>query len=116
MQKIIEKVINAGQDIADFAIDLDPTTTATTRAGHTVERVGKMDEGEVDHEVIALQLTKNSKRDNQYSADEIPTLIKLYQDTQSTVGITAAQSRALIRDQQKQHSPEGGAPDGALPA
>lgn len=116
MKEIIDTLKQAGQDALDFAVDLDPTTNATSRAGHTVERVGKMDEGNVDHEVIALQLTKNSKHDNQYSADEIPTLVKVYQDNLSTVGITAAQARALIRDQQKQASQASGAVDGALPA
>ncbi|WP_208647510.1 hypothetical protein [Pseudomonas kribbensis] len=116
MKKLIETVKKAGEDAIDFAVDLDLTSTPTSRAGHTIERVGKMDEAEVDHEVIALQLTKNSRKGNQYEADEIPTLVKVYQDTHSAVGVTSAQTRALIRDQQVESGQESDEANGALPA
>ena len=116
MKNLTDRVKKVGEDVVDFAVDLELTATATSRAGHTVERVGKMDEAEVDHEVIALQLTKNSKKGNQYEADEIPTLVKVYQDNQSAVGVTAAQTRALIRDQQEESGQAHDEVDGSLPA
>lgn len=119
MKPIIQSIVEAGQDLKDKVVDLDPTRNSTDRAGHLVERVGKMDEGNVDHDVIALQLTKNSRKGNTYTESEIPTMVKMYEDTQSGgVGITAEQTRALIRDQAAAEAQRKAADglDGALPA
>lgn len=82
---------------SEFA--LEKTSNATSRSGHTVERAAKLSAAKVDNEVIALQLSLNSINGNQYSADEIPTLVKVYEDAKSRPGITTEQYDALINDQ-----------------
>lgn len=89
------------EDISDKTEDiLEKAHSPSSRSGHTVERVAKMDAAGVDHEVIALQLTKNSRYGNSYEPSEVPTLLKVHEDNVTAVGITAAQARQLIRDQQ----------------
>jgi hypothetical protein len=78
---------------------LEKVASAASRAGSTTERVGKMAEAGVPASVIAMQLTENSRNGNTYSTAEIPTLVKVYQDSKSAVGVTAAQAQALINDQ-----------------
>lgn len=80
-------------------VTLEKTANATTRSGHTVERAAKLSAANVAHEVIALQLSLNSTTGNQYTASEIPTLVKVYEDSKSRPGITTAQFNALVEDQ-----------------
>ncbi|MEY0006521.1 hypothetical protein AB7W79_10850 [Providencia rettgeri] len=98
---VLDKVAEVSTAIADGTADLfiDLTSSPTSRAGHTVHRVGKMDEAKVPHSVIALQLSENSHTNITYEKSEIPTIVKLYKDSATKVGVTKAQARALIKDQ-----------------
>lgn len=88
-------------NFSDAVVDkLEKTSSASTRAGATVERTGKMVRAGVPDAVIALQLTANSARGYTYEADEISTIKKLAGDSKTRVGVTAKQARALIRDQE----------------
>lgn len=87
---------------SDTAIDLlDKVSTPTSRAGTTIERVGKMHTKRVDKDVIALQLTKNSKNGNVYSETHVDAILMIYEDTKTKVGITKTQATALIEDQNR---------------
>ena len=94
MSKTIEKVVDTINDV------IDKVSTPSSRAGSTVERVGKMLEEGVDKEVVALQMSKTSAN-KQYTASDVETLGKLYQDVKTKVPITSAQTKALIDDTRK---------------
>lgn len=57
-------------------------------------------ESGVDPTVIALQMTKNSPQGVEYSTAMVDAFAALYRDSKTKAPITAAQTRALIRDQQ----------------
>ncbi|CAM3170239.1 hypothetical protein AB2359_11815 [Vibrio cholerae] len=96
------KVNNAIEKAADTVTDsIEAVMPATTKAGAVVNRVATMDKAGVDHEVIALQMTKNSARGNTYKKEEIPTLVKLYEDCKTRVPLSAKSARAIVKDQKK---------------
>ncbi|MBB1352670.1 hypothetical protein [Pseudoalteromonas sp. SR45-5] len=98
VQKVIEKA-------ADKATDsIEAIMSATTKAGSVVNRVAALDKAGVDHEVTALLMTKNSARGNKYEKEEIPTLVKLYEDCKTRVPISAKSARAIVKDQEKNGS------------
>lgn len=96
---------------------IEKTSTTTSRIGHTVERAVRMHDAGVSHRTIAAQLSDNSANHLEYTAAEIPTLVKLGLDCRTKVGITASQAQALIKDT-KANNPAGPDrdPDDLLPA
>lgn len=84
---------------------LDKVQTPTSRAGHTVHRVAMMLENDVDPDVIALQMSKNSATGRTYTATEVKMLGQLYNDCKTKSPIKASQTKALMRDQ-KENSQE----------
>ncbi|WP_391529455.1 hypothetical protein [Photorhabdus akhurstii] len=101
---VVSKVVDTVTDV------IEKVVTPASRAGSTVERVGKMVDAKVDPEVIALQMTKNSSNENIYTEDDVKTCHKIYNDSKTKVVITAEQTRALINDQKEQEIPENGLP------
>jgi len=96
----VEKVVNALQDVGNLAVDtLEKASSPASRAGATVERVGKLQEDNVDDEVIALQMTKNSATKHVYSKEFVAELGHVYQDCKTNVLITKTQTTGLARDQ-----------------
>ncbi len=95
VQKVIEK---AADKVTDSIETIMP---ATTKAGSVVNRVAALDKADVDHEVIALQMTKKSARGHTYEKKEIPTLVKLYEDCKTRVPLSAKSARALVKDQEQ---------------
>jgi hypothetical protein len=75
---------------------IDKTSGPRKRAGHTLERIAKASASRVGDDVLALLLTGNSWRGHSYSAEEIPTLVKVYDDCGSGVGLTKVQVESLI--------------------
>jgi hypothetical protein len=91
--------MGAIQVMKDGATDLlEKVSSPASRAGSTVERVGKMMEAGVDPEVIALQMTKNSSNGNVYTSSDVDAYGMLYQDAKTRAFITAKQTTALISD------------------
>ncbi|MGA1859860.1 hypothetical protein VH569_28070 [Azospirillum sp. 11R-A] len=78
---------------------LDKVQTATSRAGHLVQRAAKLRRGNVNAEVIAMQMTKNSPNGHVYTADGVQQMANAYQDSQSKPILTARQTTALLADQ-----------------
>ncbi|MFL1404374.1 hypothetical protein ACJO2E_03385 [Marinobacter sp. M1N3S26] len=88
--------------VADRTTDLlEKVSSPASRSGSVVERSGKMTEQGVDPEVTALQMTKNSPNGQKYTAQDVDSYAKLYQDSETRVVLTAKQARALIKDQQE---------------
>lgn len=75
------------------------TLTTASRAGFTVERIGRMQESGVSNGVIAMQLTENSPNGEKYTEDMVQAIGVLYKDSKTKVVITKAQTQALINDQ-----------------
>ncbi len=88
--------------ISTIVIDtIEKVSSQKSRSASTVERVAKLDIATVDKEVIALQLTKNSRNGYKYTEESIKFFSMLYEDSRSNVGITKAQTEALLDDQAK---------------
>lgn len=89
--------------IADGAADLiEKVSSPASRAGSAVERAGRMLEENVDPEVIALQMTKNSPNGKCYTAAKVLAYGDLYEDSKTKAPLTAKQTRAIIKDQRAQ--------------
>lgn len=89
----IRKAVNVTTDA------LEKTSSPTSRAGITVNRVAKMARAGVQASVIAEQLTENSRNGNRYSRTHVEAFVMLQQDATTKVGVTASQAAALIKDQ-----------------
>ncbi len=76
----------------------DSISSASTRAGRTINRVGNMTRAGVDAEVQALQMTKQSPTNQQYDVRDVQAFQKLEADSRVGVPITQHQVNALIQD------------------
>ncbi|WP_313052624.1 hypothetical protein [Pantoea piersonii] len=111
----IDELIAALQKGADTTHDTweQLTSDQTSRSGHTVQRVAAALENGVDPDVIALQMTKNSERNNpenpqSFNGDEIKAIGKVYAANVTRVALTKPQTRELIKLQ----GDTSGAPSG----
>ena len=75
------------------------THTTTSRVGIAIERIVEMDKNDVDHDVIALQMTKNS--DMKFTANDIKAYCKMHKATTTKAPITKKQTKVLIKDQKQ---------------
>ena len=73
------------------------THTTTSRVGIAIERIVEMDKNGVDHDVVALQMTKNS--DMKFTANDIKAYCKMHKASTTKAPITKKQTEALINDQ-----------------
>ena len=97
------KSTNVTGAFVDGAVDLiEKVSSPASRAGSAVERAGRMLEENVDPEVIALQMTKNSPNGKRYTAAKVLAYGDLYEDSKTKAPITAKQTRAIIKDQRAQ--------------
>lgn len=101
----VKKVNLMSNKIVDKAIDAyDQLSNPTSRAGVTVKRVSQLVMNDVDKEVIALQLNKNSSTGNIYTPEQIQGIAQVFEDCRTRPGITKTQANALIKDQNNHHS------------
>ncbi|HCI5733939.1 MULTISPECIES: hypothetical protein [Pseudomonadota] len=101
----MSKIIEAAGALVDSGADLiEKVASPASRAGSTVERAGRLLEEGVDAEVIALQMTKNSPNGTRYTEAKVLAFGELYEDSKTKAPLTAAQTRALIKDQRAQQS------------
>lgn len=97
------KSTNVTGAFVDGAVDLiEKVSSPASRAGSAVERAGRMLEENVDPEVIALQMTKNSPNGKRYTAAKVLAYGDLYEDSKTKAPLTAKQTRAIIKDQRAQ--------------
>jgi hypothetical protein len=89
------------KSMKDAAIDsIDKASGPTSRAGGTLERIAKMTKAGVSARAIATQLEDNSHTRQQYTVEHVEGFKMLFKDVQTKVGVTAAQARAMMADQQ----------------
>lgn len=99
----MSKSTNFVGSVADGAVDLiEKVSSPASRAGSAVERAGRMLEENVDPEVIALQMTKNSPNGKRYTVAKVLAYGDLYEDSKTKAPLTAKQARAIIKDQRAQ--------------
>lgn len=97
------KSTNVKGAFVDGAVDLiEKVSSPASRAGSAVERAGRMLEENVDPEVIALQMTKNSPNGKRYTVAKVLAYGDLYEDSKTKAPLTAKQTRAIIKDQRAQ--------------
>uniref|UniRef100_UPI003D1E3D2E hypothetical protein n=1 Tax=Aeromonas veronii TaxID=654 RepID=UPI003D1E3D2E len=90
---------------------LEPQNGRTGRAAH---RVVRMVENKVDKDVIALQLTKNSEKNNPkdpetFTGQDIDSIVKFHKANQSSVAIDLDQTASLIKQQKALDADAGNA-------
>ncbi|NVH51088.1 hypothetical protein HU985_09280 [Photobacterium damselae subsp. damselae] len=112
MSKEKKGLIDTVSDFAEASVDLgndliEKVSSPASRAGSVVERAGRLLEENVDPEVVALQMTKNSPNKHNYTADGVQVLGQVYQDAKTKVVLTSEQTRGLIKDQREQDSNNG---------
>lgn len=87
--KISAQVIDTFEKVASPA----------SRAGVTVERVGKLIEGDISSpSIIAQIISERSSNGFTYDESDVETMHKLHLDSKTTVGITVKQVNALTKD------------------
>ena len=79
------------------AVDaLEKCSTPATRAGNTVERVGKLDAAGVPRKAIAVMMTERCNF--QWTEQSVGVICDVYRESKKQVLVTASQYSALIDD------------------
>lgn len=106
--KALEAVVGAVSSAGDIGSQaLDKVSSPASRAGITIERVGKMVKGKVAPEAIAAQLSAGSSTNHNYTVEQVKGFNALYEDCQTKVPVTRAAAEALIADSKKHPAPNG---------
>ena len=84
------------QKVSDKAVDVFEKCSSTrSRAGSTVERVGKLYESGVPHEAIRIVMNDRSTKKIEWTVEKVRTICDLYEESKKDVLVTARQARAL---------------------
>lgn len=99
---MFNKLNDAANALTDTWEDL--TSDQTSRTGHVAARVSSSLANNVDPDVLALQMTKNSEKNNpenpvKFTGNDMHVIEKLYQANQTRSALTKQQTGALIREQ-----------------
>lgn len=86
VKKMIDNTVDA----------FEKCSSPATRAGNSVERVGKLDAHGVPREAIAALLT--ARTGEEWTEAEVGTLSKAYRGSKRRVLVTAGQATALLDD------------------
>jgi len=90
---------------------LEKVQTPASRVGHVMERAAKLVRGEVDPEVVAMQMTKNSPNGHVYTPQGVVEMANAFEDCETRAILTAKQTTALLDDQAQVNASAG---DGSL--
>ncbi|GKX39951.1 hypothetical protein F9U39_11990 [Pectobacterium versatile] len=101
VKKVINAVVNAGSEA------LDKVSSPASRAGNTIERVGKMAKSGVSSEAITAQLKHGSATNYNYTVTQVEGMVALYDDCHKKVPVTKAAAGALIDDAKANGCPDG---------
>lgn len=84
------------QKVSDKVVDVFERCSSTaSRAGCTVERVGKLAESGVPREAIAIVMTDRSANKIKWTVEKVNIVCDLYQESKTKVLVTAGQATAL---------------------
>lgn len=82
--------------VSDKIIEaFEKCATIASRAGSTVERVGKMDEAGVPRKVIAFVMTERSTNNITWTEEAVGIVCDVYEESKTKVLVTASQATAL---------------------
>jgi hypothetical protein len=95
-QNTISNTLNYGLDTTTDLIE--KIISPSARAGSVINRAGVMNQEGVDSEVIALQMTKGSFYNQEYTERDVEAYIKLHKESRTGVNLTAKQARVIITD------------------
>lgn len=117
MSDKIEKIIENAERFADSAVDAweEVISSQTDRTGHVAARVASALANNVDADVIALQMTNNSRRINPdapeiFTEQDVFSIAKCHRSNRTTSVFPKAQAGALIRTQKAASGSDGVAP------
>lgn len=108
-KEVVDKTLDKVVDVWE-----DTTSTQTDRSGSVVARAASLLANDVDAEVVALQMTKNSKKANPdapvvFTDADVTSYGKLFQANRTRSVLPKHQTGALIREQRATDTvPEGG--------
>ena len=99
MSSDLEKTVDGIVDVWEGL-----TSNQTSRTGHAAARVASSLANDVDPEVIALQMTKNSQKNNPdnpitFTAKDMPVIAKLHAANKTRSAFPKQQAGALLREQ-----------------
>lgn len=84
------------QMVSDKVVDVfEKCASTASRAGSTVERVGKMDVHGVPRKVIAFVMTERSTNKINWTEEKVGVVCDIYQESKTKVLVTASQATAL---------------------
>ena len=84
------------QNMSNKAVDaFEKCSSNASRAGSTVERVGKLAESGVPREAIAIVMTDRSTNKIRWTVEKVGIICDLYQESKTKVLVTASQATAL---------------------
>jgi hypothetical protein len=102
----MKKFIDGVSQIADGAVDgwEELTSNQTDRTGHAAARIASALANEVDPEVLALQATKNSRKNNpdapeEFTGPDILTIARFHSANRTKSVMPKKQIGSLIREQ-----------------
>ena len=94
----------------DVAIDgLEKCSSPASRAGHAIERAGKLLAQRMTPKVVAAVMTSNSRNGTKYTVSKVVAYGELYQDSLSGQVLPAKHYTAIIADQKAAQFDVGGA-------
>jgi hypothetical protein len=87
------------QKVSDKVIDVfEKCSSTASRAGSTVERVGKMVESGVPRKAIAFVMTDRSTNNINWTEEKVGIVYDIYQESKTKVLVTASQATALANE------------------
>ncbi|MEG8221173.1 hypothetical protein OSJ57_11135 [Sphingomonas sp. HH69] len=81
---------------------LDKVSTPTSRAGSTIERVGRLLKSGIHPEDLANMLNRSVKGNRRFTPEMVAGFGLLHEVAKTKAPITAKQTRALLKDQQSE--------------
>ncbi|MEL7936423.1 hypothetical protein [Pseudomonas delhiensis] len=99
MSDLIDAITDVLKPITTAVAEgLEKTHSPTTRAGHTIERAGKLLEAGISPRVVATHLTDTSANGHVYSEQGVKEMGYLWQDSKTRVGISVSAYDAFTED------------------
>lgn len=106
MTRKLDKLVANAEHIADSTVDAweNLTSNQTDRTGHAATRVASALASGVDADVLALQMTNNSRKNNpeapeHFTVQDISSIEKLHKANRTRSALPKAQVGGLIREQ-----------------
>ena len=99
MSDLLDSITDVLKPIATVVAEgLEKTHSPTKRAGHTIERAGKLLEAGISPRTVASHLSETSTNGHVYSEQGVKEMGYLWQDSKTRVGISVSAYDAYAED------------------